>query len=172
MMTCVRLVCSIIQRSLPSRTTRIEGSSVDARIALLRAAFIGLLDLADLHAPPLRSELYAVAFTFYARAYAWPFDSNCSLDSRTELLNDESSPVDVTTPTLPVLKTLLERSLQARQPKEDLIPRVINGLLSASLQNVEDVRCASRSSLHRSYRDSRTGDEARPLRRSRREATC
>ena len=58
------------------------------------------------------------------------------------LLRDETTDCDAITPTLPVLKSLCERSLAART-SSDLVPRIIHGLLSATLQNVEDVRSRS-----------------------------
>lgn len=63
------------------------------------------------------------------------------LIKRAELLKDETSEVDLVGPTLPVLKALCERAFHARNGTLETLPRVINGMLSACLQNVDDMRC-------------------------------
>lgn len=58
--------------------------------------------------------------------------------ARTELLRDESSPVDLVGPSLPIVKMLCERG--TRQDELEILPKVLNGVLSACLQNVEGLR--------------------------------
>ena len=73
-----------------------------------------------------REDLYAVAIFLYS-----------------ELLKDESSRVDLAGPTLMLLKTLCDRAYASRQDKGQVFPRVINGLLSACIGHVEEMRYAT-----------------------------
>lgn len=64
------------------------------------------------------------------------------LSAYVELLRDETSEVDLAGPTLPILKALCDRGFSPKYGgKLELLPKVVNGMLSASLQNVEDMRC-------------------------------
>lgn len=73
-----------------------------------------------------------------------------SIRTTTELLKDESSDLDLVGPTLPVLKALCDRGFNVSNVKVDLLPKVVNGMLSACLQNVEDMRLVD--SILTSYR--------------------
>ena len=71
MTRCLRLVVSTLQQAVPppGQRSTVTPPSLDAFAALLTAALDGLMTLADLHPPNVRDDLYAVAFTFYARAF-------------------------------------------------------------------------------------------------------
>lgn len=62
------------------------------------------------------------------------------LSMTSELLKDETSEVDLIGPTLPVLKELCDRGLSPKNGPLAVLPLVMNGMLSACLQNVEDMR--------------------------------
>lgn len=58
-----------------------------------------------------------------------------------ELLKDETYLVDLVEPTLPILKSLIARGFDPRFQPVTLLSKTVNGLLSACLQHVDDVRC-------------------------------
>lgn len=62
------------------------------------------------------------------------------ISSRAELLKDETSEVDLVGPTLPVLKALCHRGFRFQNGELEVLPKVVNGMLSACLRNIEDVR--------------------------------
>lgn len=57
-----------------------------------------------------------------------------------ELLKDESSRFDLAGPTLGLMKLLCDRAYAARQPTGQVFQRVMNGLLSACIGHVEEMR--------------------------------
>jgi hypothetical protein len=63
------------------------------------------------------------------------------MDVFAELLRDESSEVDLVGPTLPILKMLCDRGFSLSHGTLAVLPTVVNGMLSACLQNVDDTRC-------------------------------
>ena len=130
MTRCLRLIVSTLQQAIPPPGTRskLTPAGLDGFVGLLETVILGLLALADLHPPNMREDLCAVAYTFYAR-----------------LLKDETTEVDAITPTLPIFKTIIERSIAARAPGSDLITRIVHGMLSACLTNVDEVRCVTSS---------------------------
>lgn len=58
----------------------------------------------------------------------------------TELLKDESSKFDLAGPVLPLIKTLSDRTYAARQATGQVFQRVMNGVLSACIGHVEEMR--------------------------------
>ncbi|SGY43227.1 BQ5605_C001g00003 [Microbotryum silenes-dioicae] len=100
-------------------------ASAPARITLLRSAFSSFADLADIYPASTREELYAIAFYFYS-----------------QLLQEEASEIDLVSPTLPMLKALCDRSQRFPPGARGFVvlPKVINGMLSACLQNIDSVR--------------------------------
>ncbi|KAK4049254.1 hypothetical protein OIO90_005543 [Microbotryomycetes sp. JL221] len=125
MIQCLRVATCILRETVPSSSSsaRPNVNTVQAHAALIKRVFAGFADLADLQQGPLREQLYAIAFQFYS-----------------QLLRDESAEVDLVSPTLPVLKSLVERSLAPLTAADSSLPRVINGLLSACLQNIDSLR--------------------------------
>lgn len=59
------------------------------------------------------------------------------------LLKDEKAEVDLAGPSLPVLKILTDRGL-ARGAGSVELAKVINGMLSACMLNIDEVRCVVR----------------------------
>jgi hypothetical protein len=55
------------------------------------------------------------------------------------LLKDEKAEVDLAGPSLSVLKTLTDRGL-AGGAASDVLAKVINGMLSACMLNIDEVR--------------------------------
>ncbi|KAM0751074.1 ARM repeat-containing protein [Meredithblackwellia eburnea MCA 4105] len=125
MVQCLRVATCVLRETVPSSSSSAKPHSgtLAAHVGLVKSVFGSFLDIADLYPLPTREELYAIAFHFYA-----------------QLLKDESSDADLIGPTLPVLKTLLDRGFHMRMGVPTVLPKVINGMLSASLQNIDDVR--------------------------------
>ena len=57
------------------------------------------------------------------------------------LLKDEKLEVDLVAPNLPVLKALCDRSLRAtNEVSSSMIGKVLNGMMSACLMNIDEMR--------------------------------
>jgi len=100
--------------------------TLGAHIALIKSAFTSLCELADLFPNPTKEELYAVGLHFYGH-----------------LLKDEASELDLVGPTLPVIKLLCERgfaTVDLTSPPNQSLAKAVHGLLSASLQNIDETR--------------------------------
>ncbi|KAI5476389.1 Armadillo-type fold domain containing protein [Pseudohyphozyma bogoriensis] len=126
MIQCLRVATCVLREAVPSSATsgsRPLPATSAAHVALIKSAFSSFADLADIYPPPMREELYSVAFHFYS-----------------QLLKDEKTEVDLVGPTLPVLKTLCDRAFHFRNGTLVILPKVLNGMLSACLQNVDDMR--------------------------------
>ncbi|KAM0791957.1 hypothetical protein ACM66B_004208 [Microbotryomycetes sp. NB124-2] len=125
MTQCLRVATCLLRETIPSSSSaaRPNGNTVQAHAALVKRVFNGFADLAELQPSPMREELFAIALQFY-----------------TQLLQDENAEADMISPTLPVLKSLLERALAPLTVADSTLPRVINGMLSACLQNVDSLR--------------------------------
>ncbi|KAK4701730.1 HEAT repeat-containing protein 5, partial [Phenoliferia sp. Uapishka_3] len=126
MTQCLRVATCVLREAVPSSTSspyRPHASTLPAHVALVKSVFASFLDIADLYPQPTKEELYAIAFHFYS-----------------QLLKDETSEADLVGPTLPVLKLLCDRGFSLRNGPLVVLPRVVNGMLSACLQNVDNVR--------------------------------
>jgi hypothetical protein len=64
----------------------------------------------------------------------------CLICLRAELLQAENAGADLVAPTLPSLKFLIDEAFRNRAKDDTVLPRVMHGLLSAALQNVDDMR--------------------------------
>lgn len=71
---------------------------------------------------------------------SWSLVHTPNLILPAELLKDETSLVDLVAPTLPILKALISRAFAPRHGTLAVLPKVANGMLSACLQNIDDVR--------------------------------
>ncbi|SDA02873.1 BZ3501_MvSof-1269-A2-R1_Chr11g02774 [Microbotryum saponariae] len=135
MRRCLQIATCVLRESVPSTssspklvlfsTQSATLASAPARITLLRSAFSSFAELADIYPASTREELYAIAFYFYS-----------------QLLQEEASEIDLVSPTLPVLKALCDRSQRFPPGGRGFVvlPKVINGMLSACLQNIDSVR--------------------------------
>ncbi|SCV73304.1 BQ2448_7230 [Microbotryum intermedium] len=127
MRRCLQIATCVLRESVPSTSSSAKPTlaSAPARITLLRSAFSSFADIADIYPASTREELYAIALYFYS-----------------QLLQDEASEIDLVSPTLPVLKVLCDRSQQAPHGGRGFVvlPKVINDMLSACLQNIDSVR--------------------------------
>ncbi|GAA5946756.1 hypothetical protein JCM3775_005235 [Rhodotorula graminis] len=122
---CLRVATTVLRESIPATTTGPKPTSVNVALHVqhLVAAFTLFANLADLCPSPLRDELYAVALYSYS-----------------VLLADEKTEVDLVSPSLPVVKILCDRGLSGRGKSSTVLPKVLNGLMSACMLNIDAVR--------------------------------
>ncbi|GAA5889046.1 hypothetical protein JCM6882_009727 [Rhodosporidiobolus microsporus] len=123
---CLRIATTVLRESIPATMSTAKPTSVTLALHVehIKATFALFADLADVFPNPLREELYAVAFHFYSL-----------------LLKDEKADVDLAGPTLAVLKTLTDRGLSGKSVVvPTVLPKVINGMLSACMLNIDEVR--------------------------------
>ncbi|GAA5821540.1 hypothetical protein JCM11251_000898 [Rhodosporidiobolus azoricus] len=122
---CLRIATTVLRESIPATmsTSKPNPVTVALHVEHIKAIFSLFADLADILSGKLREELYALAFHFYSL-----------------LLKDEQADVDLAGPTLAVLKILTDRGLGGSSVVPTLLPKVINGMLSACMLNVDAVR--------------------------------
>ncbi|GAA5876048.1 hypothetical protein JCM8547_003540 [Rhodosporidiobolus lusitaniae] len=123
---CLRIATTVLRESIPATMSSAKPTSVtlQSHVEHIKALFALFADLADVFPNPVREELYALAFHFYSL-----------------LLKDEKAEVDFAGPTLPVLKLLTDRGLAMKDLNgPTVLPKVINGMLSACMLNIDAVR--------------------------------
>jgi hypothetical protein len=101
-----------------------------SQTTLLKTSLVAYMEIVAIFPPSRQEDLYAVSLYL------------CS-----ELLKDESSRFDLAGPTLALIKLLCDRAYAGRQPTGQVFQRVMNGLLSACIGHVEEMRCALCSSV-------------------------
>ncbi|KAJ1300539.1 hypothetical protein OPQ81_002194 [Rhizoctonia solani] len=120
---CLRACVTILKNAIPSpqaQSNNIPQNPAD-RIPLLISAFQALLAVGEVAGPATLPSVRALALSIYS-----------------DLLKDEYSEIDLIGPTLQSLRGMLLSDFKDVQ-KEPLYPKVVNGLLSACLQNVDDM---------------------------------
>ncbi|TDL16333.1 clathrin-coated vesicle protein [Rickenella mellea] len=123
---CLRICAYILQHAISRRDgSRTDSNATSAdRIQLVRTGFTAFAIVADAFGPKLKEQTRAVAVSLYA-----------------ELLKDEKSDIDLAGPTLQSLKALLENPPKPdQQSAVSQYTRMVHGLLSASLLNIDEMR--------------------------------
>ncbi|GAA6022908.1 hypothetical protein JCM10207_006860 [Rhodosporidiobolus poonsookiae] len=123
---CLRVATTALRETIPATTSTARPTALTLQLHVehFKAIFSLYADFADLFPNPLREELYAIAFHFYSM-----------------VLKDEKADVDLAGPTLPVLKLLSDRGLASTgEEGPAVLPKVINGMLSACMLNIDEVR--------------------------------
>ncbi|BGP19331.1 hypothetical protein JCM10213v2_007420 [Rhodosporidiobolus nylandii] len=123
---CLRIATTVLRESIPATMSGAKPTALtlQTHVEHTKAIFALFAALADVFPNPMREELYALAFHFYSL-----------------LLKDEKADVDLVGPTLPVLKLLTERGLaSAGRSTPTTLPKVLNGMLSACMLNIDEVR--------------------------------
>ncbi|KAG6888099.1 hypothetical protein C0995_010705, partial [Termitomyces sp. Mi166 len=118
---CLRICSYILQHSTPAfRGQAIQGELSD-RIKMITTAFLAIYAVASSINSSQREEIRSVAILLYG-----------------DLLKDESSEIDLVGPTLPALKTILvDLPLTSGPGNQDLYERLVHGLLSSCLLNID-----------------------------------
>ncbi|CAE7204243.1 unnamed protein product [Rhizoctonia solani] len=120
---CLRVCVTILKNAIPSpqaQSNNIPQNPAD-RIPLLISAFQTLLAIGEVAGPAILPSVRALALSIYS-----------------DLLKDEYSEYDLVGPTLQSLRGMLLADSKDVQ-REPLYPKVVHGLLSACLQNVDDM---------------------------------
>ncbi|CAE6397949.1 unnamed protein product [Rhizoctonia solani] len=120
---CLRACVTILKNAIPSpqaQSNNIAQNPAD-RIPLLISAFQALLAVGEVAGPTTLPSVRALALSIYS-----------------DLLKDEYSEIDLVGPTLQSLRGMLLSDYKEVQ-KEPMYPKVVHGLLSSCLQNVDDM---------------------------------
>ncbi|KAF8966949.1 clathrin-coated vesicle protein [Flammula alnicola] len=120
---CLRICAHILKQSTsPSRASATQGQLSD-RIALISSCISAFASIAASIGTSQREDVRGVAILLYS-----------------DLLKDESSEIDLVSPTLPALKTLLDIPVSHRPEERERYSRLIHALLSACLLNIDSMR--------------------------------
>ncbi|THH16286.1 hypothetical protein EW146_g4324 [Bondarzewia mesenterica] len=128
-MHCLRICAFILKNALPGaqNMTRYSDTSVLDRTNLIKKSFDALMAISGSFDADTYEEVRAVAVALYS-----------------ELLKDESSSIDFAGPTLPSLKSLLTQPSESADSSETSA-RLVHGLLSACLLNIDEMKGRSGS---------------------------
>ncbi|KAJ8482572.1 hypothetical protein ONZ51_g5279 [Trametes cubensis] len=121
---CLRICAYILRRVIsgPQNGAVHDAASPADKVKLIIAAFDAFSAVAASFGPSKREDFRAIAITLYC-----------------DLLKDEVSELDLVGPTLQALKTLLDRPANLPDP-DHKFGRIVHGLLSACLLNVDAMR--------------------------------
>ncbi|KAJ4473613.1 clathrin-coated vesicle protein [Lentinula aciculospora] len=120
---CLRICAHILRHSTShSSGPIIQGDVVD-RVKMLLAAFSAFATIAAGVSTTFREDVRSVGILLYS-----------------EILKDESNEIDLAGPTFPSLKVLLDLPLASSPDARDRYQRMIHGLLSACLLNIDEMR--------------------------------
>lgn len=107
---------------------------------MINSAFMAFARIGRLFDSSRRIDIQAIGIYLYTGAFYKQAKDNRCLSNPIAFLNDEFSEYDLTGPTLPTLKSLLETS-DSKAPGEDLkFSHLIHGLLSTCLLNIDQMR--------------------------------
>lgn len=116
-------------------------STPELRGTLVREGFAAFMAVANALEPSLREDARAVAILLYSSKSLESLMSNNDfkkLNGNKGLLKDESSEVDLIGPSLPALKVILDVSSSTGIDPQKY-GKLVHGLLSACLQNVDEM---------------------------------
>ncbi|CAA7266119.1 unnamed protein product [Cyclocybe aegerita] len=119
---CLRICSHILKQSTSARAS-LAPAQLSDRIALISAALSAFASIAGSITSTQREDVRAVAILLYA-----------------DMLKDETSEVDLVSPTLPSLKLLLDLPVSQGPDDKDRYSRLIHALLSACLLNIDSMR--------------------------------
>ncbi|GAA5906312.1 AP-1 complex accessory protein LAA1 [Sporobolomyces salmoneus] len=123
---CLRVATTALRESIPATSSLAKptANTLQAHVLYTRAIFSLFADIAEVFPSPMREELYAIAFHFFSL-----------------LLKDEKLEVDLVGPSLSILKALCDRSLRSTdEVSASTIGKVLNGMMSACLMNIDEMR--------------------------------
>ncbi|KAJ3781084.1 clathrin-coated vesicle protein [Lentinula aff. detonsa] len=120
---CLRICAHILRHSTShSNGPVIQGEVVD-RVKMILAAFSAFATVAAGTSTAFREDVRSVGILLYS-----------------EILKDESNEIDLAGPTFPSLKVLLDLPLASSPDAQDRYQRLVHGLLSACLLNIDEMR--------------------------------
>ncbi|KAG8693489.1 hypothetical protein FRC08_009083 [Ceratobasidium sp. 394] len=120
---CLQVCVMILKNAIPSPQTQSNNIQQNPaeRIPLIISAFQALMAIGEVAGPSVQPDIRAIALSIYS-----------------DLVKDEYSEMDIVGPTLQALRGLLLSDTKAIA-KEKMYSRVVHGLLSACLQNIDDM---------------------------------
>ncbi len=118
-----------------------EGDIAD-RIKMITACFSAFGSIAASLNTSQREDIRSVAILLYSgmsnrQLFSMKGTTNSMIP---EMLKDESSEIDLVGPTLPCLKALLDLPTSAARDSKDRYSRLVHGLISACLLNIDGMR--------------------------------
>ncbi|PFH53326.1 hypothetical protein AMATHDRAFT_55203 [Amanita thiersii Skay4041] len=119
---CLRISAHTIKHSSSFSKGPVIPGDIQDRIKMLNTAFTAVIKVMSILRASQREDVRGVAIMLYI-----------------DLLKDESSDIDLVGPTLPSLKALLEFPTTSQEDRAMYV-RVVHGLLSACLLNVDEMR--------------------------------
>ena len=120
----------------------LPGPSSEARIHILNVSFSTLANIGDVLGTASREDIRAVSIALYAGKYISRV-LILQLNRDIDLLKNEFSVVDLVGPTLLALKLMLDNPPAVADPVDPSYTKLVHGLLSSCLQNVDE--CSGRS---------------------------
>jgi len=120
----------------------LPGLSSEARIQVLKVSFSTLANIGDVLGMAAREDIRAISIALYAGKYTCHI-LRLKLNRDVELLKNEFSAVDLVGPTLPALKLMLDNPPVGADSAGQFYVKLVHGLLSSCLQNVDE--CSGRS---------------------------
>ncbi|KAJ3824050.1 clathrin-coated vesicle protein [Lentinula raphanica] len=120
---CLRICAHILRHSISHSTGPIIQGDISNRVKMVLAAFSAFATVAASASTTFREDVRSVGILLYS-----------------EILKDESNDIDLAGPTFPSLKALLDLPLASSPDAQDRYQRLIHGLLSACLLNIDEMR--------------------------------
>ncbi|KAI0303661.1 armadillo-type protein [Multifurca ochricompacta] len=122
-MVCLRVCTYMLKNAIPGagRLANYNQSNPADHIALIKTSFDALLSISSSFDAKVQEEVRAVAISLYS-----------------DFLRDETCEIDLVGPTLPALKSLL--TPRAAHKITEFFQRVVHGLLSSCLLNIDEMR--------------------------------
>ncbi|KAG8730584.1 hypothetical protein FRC10_002585, partial [Ceratobasidium sp. 414] len=120
---CLQVCLMVLKNAIPSaqaQSNNIQQNPAE-RIPLIISAFQALMAIGEVAGPSAQPDIRAIGLFIYS-----------------DLLKDEYSEMELVGPTLQALRGLLLTDIKAIA-KEKMYPRIVHGLLSACLQNIDDM---------------------------------
>ncbi|KAG8932860.1 hypothetical protein FRC02_000421 [Tulasnella sp. 418] len=120
---CLRICAYVLRQGIPKRGVSRDIATPAERVSLLLTAFRALAAIGQTFGPSRNEDVRAIAISLYS-----------------ELLKDETSGADLCGPTLPALKSILDVTTPLEGDAVEKYGKLIHGLLSSCLQNIEEMR--------------------------------
>ncbi|KAF9474335.1 clathrin-coated vesicle protein [Pholiota conissans] len=120
---CLRICAHILKQTTSSTRASATQGQLSDRITLISTCITAFTTIAASISTSQKEDIRGVAILLY-----------------TDLLKDESSEIDLVSPTLPALKSLLDLPASHRPEERERCSRLIHALLSACLLNIDSMR--------------------------------
>ncbi|KIK61652.1 hypothetical protein GYMLUDRAFT_73165 [Collybiopsis luxurians FD-317 M1] len=120
---CLRICAHILRHSTSYSSGPVIQGDITDRVKMILAAFSAFATIASANNNTFREDVRSVGVLLYS-----------------EILKDESNEIDLASPTFPSLKLLLDLPPGSFPDAQDRYQRLVHGLLSACLLNIDEMR--------------------------------